>query len=159
MDELIYLAKIVSGKLILDRTKIANDVHLLSDMEVEVRIRKKKRIRSSSMNSYYWAEVVPKVQAGLRDFGEKLNMSETDEWIKDYFSTVTKDHAHEFVKDRFIEKILVDEDTGEVIKNEVSTKRMSTSEFQDYISDIVRFSAEHLHVEIMMPNEQSKIEL
>ncbi len=159
MDEIIFTARIKDGKLyIVNRAQFDEQVILFGDKELEIIVRKKRRIRSPNMNRYYWAEVVKKVQQGLKETGDRLTLSETDEWIKEVFETITKEQAHEFLKDRFIDKIEVDEDTGEIAKKKITTTNMTTSEFQDYIATIVQFAAENLNIQILMPGEQSQMD-
>lgn len=127
--------------------------------ELEIIIRKKKRIRSLAMNSYYWAEVVPKVQQGLKETGLLLTVDGVHDWLGEFFDVAKPEHVHEFLKHMFIEKISVDEDTGEIFKNELSTKRMARDDFWEYVEQIIQFAAEKLNVQIMYPREQSRLEM
>lgn len=158
MNDLKYTGEVKDGVLHIRNRKDMVDDLLFVSGEVEIIIRKKKRIRSLKLNSYYWAEVVPKIQAGLKELGTRLNLSETDQWIEDYFKSTSSDQAHQYLKDRFIEKEIVDQDSGEIIKNKITTTNMSNSEFLDYIAQITQFGAEMLGVQILQPNEQSEAE-
>jgi len=131
---------------------------LFGGHDVEVLVRRKKKIRSLALNSYYWSEVVPKIQEGLKQTGERLSLDETHDWIKDFFSTISKEQTHDFLKDRFIEKVTVDEDSGEIIENEMTTK-IEREAFWNYIEHIIQFAAENLEVQIYYPKEQSKLGL
>lgn len=142
-----------------DREKMSNEVRTyFAGKEFELVIREKKKVRSKKLNAYYWAEVVPKIQAGLMDLGTRMNLQETDLWLLQFFKTITETQAHEFVKNKFIPKETVDKDTGEVIKNKLTTSTMTNIQFQDYIFQITQFAAEILHIQIYAPNEQEQLE-
>lgn len=160
MKELIYKFVVKNGKTnVVNNTTLIKDVNLLADGEYELVVKKKKNVRSLALCRYYWAEVVPKVQAGLKNIGEQLNLKQTDEWLLDFFDSITKEQAHSYLKERFIDKDIVDEATGEITKNRITTTNMTNSQFQDYIAQIVQLGAEHLGVQILQPNEQAEIDL
>ena len=158
--ELKYTGKVKDGILtIVNRKVMDKEILQFEGKEVEIIIRKKKRVRSLALNRYYFAEVVPKIQGGLKELGTRLNLEETDQWILDFFESITKEQAHQYLKDRFIEKESVDTETGEIKKNKITTTNMTNSQFQDFIAQIVQLGAEHLGVQILQPNEQAEINL
>lgn len=159
MNGIKFSAKVSDSGELVGFNPTADDLKFLfANKDVEIVIRKKKKIRSQALNSYYWAEVVPKIQMGLKQTGEKLTLDGTHEWISDFFSTINKEQTHDFLKDRFIEKVTIDEDSGEIIQNEITTKT-DREQFWEYIEQIVRFAAEHLDIQIYYPNEQSRLGL
>ena len=158
--ELKYTGRVKDGVLtIVNRKVMDKELIQFEGKEVEIIIRKKKRIRSLQLNKYYWAEVVPKIQEGLKQTGERLSLQQTDQWLLDFFESITKEQAHQYLKDRFIEKESVDTETGEIKKNKITTTNMTNSQFQDFIAQIVQLGAEHLGVQILQPNEQAEINL
>ena len=48
-------------------------------------------------------------------------------------------------------------DTGEVLKEPLSTSDLSKQEFNEYIDKIIRFAAEVLDIQIKYPNEQTEM--
>ena len=104
--------------------------------------------RSSPQNRYYWGVMIPAVQRGFLNLGYEL----------------TKDECHEFLKNRFLEKRrtkqIVNRVTGEVeMIGILTTKDLTTTEFDDYKDEIQHFAAEFLGENIPDPGEQSELEL
>lgn len=124
---------------------------------VKITIEKFKPIRSLAMNSYYWAEVVPKVRLGLENAGYQLSEKGVEQWYIDYIITAAANNnsAHEYLKKRFIEIAR----TKKPDDDEVTTKDLKTDEFKKYVGLIVQFAAEHLDIQIMQPGEQGRMSL
>ena len=155
MNEIQYNGKVESGKLtIANRKGFDSDLPLFEGKDVEIIVRKKRKIRSNQVNKFYWAEVVPKFQLGLQETGMRLKLLKTDEFIRNLFTDLSKDATHEFLKKMFIESIEVDTDTGEIVKKKQSTAKMTYSEFMDYTSEIIQFAAENFNIQINLPSEQ-----
>lgn len=156
VDELTFNATVKDGKLIIyQRELFVGSLPAFEGSRIEIIIKRKKKRRSLPMNSYYWAEVIPKVQKGLHELGTRLSLEETDLWLIDFLRGISKEQAHMFLKERFIDNQIVDESTGEVTNKKPSTATLSTSEFQDYVSDVVQFASEHLSVLINPPGQQT----
>lgn len=111
--------------------------------QFEVIVRKKRKHRSLQQNNYYWGVVVPLVRDGLKDSGIMI---------------VTTEITHEFLKMKFLERIKIYDNSGEVTEIPGSTKDLTTSEMMDYIATIQIWGADFLNVNIPDPNEQIKIE-
>lgn len=156
MKELTYYAKANVEEPRINWAEVRSN---FGAVELEIVIRKKKRIRSRAMNSYYWAEVIPKVQQGLKETGLQLTVDGVHDWLGEFFDVTNTEQVHDFLKRMFIEKITVDEDTGEITQNELSTKKMNRDEFWEYVEQIIKFAAENLNVQIMYPNEQGRLEM
>ena len=131
------------GLHIYNRGEFDDDILLFNSKEVTVTIEKKKKNRSLSQNSYYWGVVVPLVREGLLDVGYKVGLVE----------------SHEYIKNEFSYKEIVNEITGEVLKTKQSTTSMTTTEFIVYLEQIQRWGAEFLNIQIPDPGEQIQIEL
>ena len=143
--KLVYNGNVKNGKFhIYRRAEFLEDViRMFSGKEIRVIIEKKRKSRSIQQNSYYWGVVIPITRQGLLDVGYKLSREET----------------HDFLKEKFIKKEIINEETGEIL-GEVTqhTPDLTTSEFMDYIADIQQWAAEFLNIEIPDPGEQTKIE-
>lgn len=98
--------------------------------------------RTLSQNAYYWGVVLPAVAEGIMEaWGEQLDPEE----------------IHDFLKQRFLTKPVVNRNTGEVTGETThSTTALDTSAFAGYLDKIIRFAAEFLSTEI--PAAQSLTE-
>jgi len=142
--KLTYLGKVKeSGELyIFNRKQFNEDIKIFTGKNIVLTIEKKKRKRSLAFNNYYWGVIVPIVKQGLIDLGYRINLNDT----------------HEFLKYKFIDKELVNDKTGEIMKTIGSTAELTNSEFMDYKEQIQQFAAEYLNVHIPDPGEVLKID-
>lgn len=99
--------------------------------------------RSLNQNAYYHGVVVPLVMEGLKDIG--------------YNEIKTLSDAHECLKYLFLKKQIPNESTGEVIEILGSTAKLTTTEFNLFIDQVIRWAAEYLNVQILLPNEQMQL--
>lgn len=97
--------------------------------------------RSLSQNRYYWLMLTEYIQPALYDFGW--------EDIK------TKENAHDYLCEKFLRVRIVNEATGEMRERTKSTTELTKEEFDVYLEDIWRWSAQELEVAIPGPNEQT----
>ena len=65
--------------------------------------------------------------------------------------------VHELLKKMFLERKLVSEKTGDEISIPGSTAKLSTTEFNVFIDEVIRWGSEYLSIQIPMPNEQMDI--
>lgn len=105
---------------------------------VDISISRMQTTRSLRQNSYYWGVVIPLAQVGFYEIGYDFDEKET----------------HEFLKNKFLSKDVIDESTGEVLGKIATTRKISTLEAEKYYEDIRRFGAEFLNINIPMPNEE-----
>jgi len=138
----VFFAETKAGQLVVYRREdMRRHLASMGDVPIKVTIEKRYSRRSSRQNSYYWGVVVSIIHERLVEFG----------W------DVTQEETHEFLKDRFNRREYISPDTGEVFSVIKETKGMDTVEFNRYIEDIIRFSAETLDVQVPYPNEQLDI--
>lgn len=131
-----------NGKLLLnDRQSMEAWVkqHANHNITLSIDVRKKKR--SNHQNAYYWSIVVPMIKDALIALGH----------------TVTLEESHEMLKARFNYKEIVNEETGEVVQLPLSTTKLNTVDFCEYIERIQHFAAQFLNINIPSPNEQASI--
>ena len=149
MTEINWNGKIVNGILIVDKKDMLEEsISAMYDCEVEIVIRKKIKRRSFNQNAYYWAVVIPAVQQGIKLLGQRLTLNETESWLIDFIQSVDKDFAHLFLKQKFIERISVDETTGEIVEQKQSTRLLNKEDFSEYIEKVIQFANEVLEIEI-----------
>ncbi len=98
-----------------------------------------RKTRSNQQNAYLWGVVYPMVLLGLQDAGWEI----TDE-----------EQVHEYCKQAFAAREVINKDTGEVISLPNSTARMQTAEFNVYVDKIKAFALEYLNITIPEPNEE-----
>ena len=103
-------------------------------------IVKDARTRSLPQNAYYWGVIIPLVRQGLLDAG--------------YDEVRTSIDAHEVLKHLHLRKRFVSKQTGDVIDIAGSSSKLTIHEFNNYIENICRWSAEFLGVVIPSPNQQ-----
>lgn len=133
-----------SGKLkIFKRKEFESEMLMFAGKKVILTVEKKTRKRSLCQNSFYWGVVVPMVRAGLLDTGYKLSLEQT----------------HDLLKMMFLEKEIVNEKTGEILKSIKSTTELTTTDFMVFIDDVQRWASEYLSIVIPSPGEQIEIEL
>ena len=142
--KLIFLGKVVDGRLkIVRESDFKEAVRSFDGKEVQIVIEKKKKARSLLQNAYYFAVCIPMVREGLKDTGWKLS----------------KEDTHEFLKDKFLFKEVVNENTGELKNIKIGSSELTTVQFMDYIADIQQFASEYLSINIPEPGEQLTVEL
>lgn len=141
--KLIYNGKIEKGKLkLFNQAKLRKEIKIWDNKNVYIAIYLRRKTRSLMQNSYYFAVVVPIVQEALNNVGYK----------------VTKDDTHDYLRGTFGKDELVNDETGEVLETRMSTAKMSTVRFMEYIADIQQWAAEYLNTVIPDPEEQTKME-
>ena len=98
-----------------------------------------RKTRSNQQNAYLWGVVYPAVLLGLKDAGWEITHEE---------------QVHEYCKQAFAAREVINKDTGEVLSLPSSTARMQTAEFNAYVDKIKAFALEYLNVTIPEPNEE-----
>lgn len=98
-----------------------------------------RKTRSNQQNAYLWGVVYPAVLFGLQDAGWEITHEE---------------QVHEYCKQAFAAREVINKDTGEVLTLPSSTARMQTAEFNVYVDKIKAFAFEYLNITIPEPNEE-----
>lgn len=98
-----------------------------------------RKTRSNQQNAYLWGVVYPAVLLGLKDAGWEITHEE---------------QVHEYCKQAFAAREVINKDTGEVLSLPNSTARMQTAEFNVYVDKIKAFAFEYLNITIPEPNEE-----
>ena len=135
---------VLKGKFKRNINQILDAVASFEGKDCIFSIEKVKKTRSNNQNAYYWGVVLPIVQSGLKDcWGE--------------FRTTKNIHYNILLSKFAPENEIVNIETGECINEKISSSEMSTSQFMDYISEIQKWSAEFLGVDIPNPNEATEL--
>ena len=104
-----------------------------------ITITPNRKTRSTQQNAYLWGIVYPAVLFGLQDAGWEITNEE---------------QVHEYCKQSFAAREVINKDTGEVLSLPNSTARMQTAEFNVYVDKIKAFALEYLNITIPEPNEE-----
>lgn len=132
-----------NGKLHLNNERrFRDEIKALSAKPVIITIERKSKKRSTRQNKYYWGIVVSILMHELKNQGWRIK-----ERILD------ADDVHEMLKNSFLSADVVNEETGEMIPTKVSTTKLTTTEFMEYIVAIQQWAAEKLNCNIPDPHE------
>lgn len=143
MKKEVFYGKIENGEIKIPRSKALKEAMLLfGDQPFQITLERKVKKRSSKQNAYYFGCCLPAVIDALVENGYPR-------------SELNQEVVHEMLKIKFLTVDLVSEQTGEVLTIVKSTTELSTTDFMNFIDDIVRWSANILHYEIKLPNEQA----
>lgn len=104
-----------------------------------ITITPNRKTRSNQQNAYLWGIVYPAVLFGLQDAGWEITNEE---------------QVHEYCKQAFAAREVINKDTGEVLSLPNSTARMQTAEFNVYVDKIKAFALEYLNITIPEPHEE-----
>ena len=135
--------KITNGVLsIRYRSLFDKALFAFGDCEVEIKVSKKFRKRTSPQNRYYWSVIVFYWREILTaEYGEQISAAT----------------VHEFLKANFNYKELVNEETGEVLRIPKSTTENKTFEMEEFHEICRQKALEFFNVTIPLPNEQLTI--
>jgi hypothetical protein len=123
----LHHGTIKNGKLIIyNQERWQKDLNYFEDKPIEVTISRKKVNRSNEQNRYYWGVV--------------LNLIEEE--------TGQNSHElHEIFRNNFLDY----EENG--LKRSKSTTELTTIEFMEYLTKIIRWAFDFLNLDIPSPNE------
>lgn len=137
LDKLEYNGHVnEQGKLHINNRKdfIEEVGKVFCGKDVEIIVRKKRRVRSEQQNKYWW------VCMGL--LGKEIGY--------------TKQEIHEIAKFKFLKREKVIEKTGEVVEYLASTTQLTKSEFAEVTDHLIRWAAE-MGIVLPAPNQQIEI--
>lgn len=121
-----FRAKVLNGKLTLKRLTLWNkNLKLFEGKGVEVAIQRYRNTRTNNQNRYYWGVVIPLIAQ---------------------YCGYDDDEAHSALKIKFLSK-------KGIIPTVISTTKLDTLQFIEYIDKVKRFAAEELNLVIPDPEE------
>lgn len=125
----VFSGKIEKGKVILDNpNRYLVQISRLEGQRIEVVLRKQKSTRSLKENNYYHGVVVA---------------------ILAEYCGYEPDEMHEALKEKFLAAAM--DEHG--LRKRKSTKKLTTTEMEDYLERIRRWAAQELNCYIGLPNE------
>jgi len=146
--ELTYYGEVTySGEIRLPKKMRAELEAAFRGKRIRVRFDKQKRRTTDSQREYYFAVIVQSFLMAFRDWSPDVG------W--------TKEGVHEVLKLRFLPLVrewgfVVIPATGEVVKERMSTEKLSTVERELYHEHCRKWGAE-MDIIIPLPNEQAEI--
>ena len=133
---------------------VSQQLEQYHEKEVKVTVETYREKRTLRQNAYYWGVVVPLVQKGYRQLGERLSLSGADAAITDYLRVMTPEQAHDTLKKDFAYTEMYDDTTGKIFTVPKGTRDMNVEDMVEYIEQIQIWAAEFLGVVIPDPNSQ-----
>ena len=134
---------IKNGVLSIRNRKLFDKAVLsFGDCEIELKISKKSRKRTSPQNRYYWGVIVFYWQQILE---------------QEHGDHVTQAQTHEFLKSNFNYFEIVNKEIGECLRLPNLTSENKTFEMEEYHKICRDKALEFFNVVIPLPNEQLEI--
>ena len=131
---IILPAQLVSGRMKLNRRRLAELLKTRRDCELSILIEKRHATRSAAQNAWYWAGIVGTISE---------------------HTGYTPDEVHDILKAKFLPKRMAVADKNGVIVDELviggTTTRLNKLEFGEYIERIRQWAAESLDLVIHDP--------
>lgn len=132
---IVLAAELEKGVIRTDLGHLKRLLRGRSDSELEIVIQPKREKRSAAANAYYWSVVLNAISE---------------------YSGYDPNETHEAMKALFLPKELAFCDGNGVVQGEIviggSTRKMTVSEFYDYVERVRRFAAEKLLLNIPDPD-------
>jgi hypothetical protein len=126
------------------RQQFIENLKLFAGTRIRLIVEKLYKKRSNEQNAYYHGVIVNCCIQGIKaEWGENKTHQEAHEMLKQYCN----------YKER------VNNSTGEIIHETLSTKDLTTSEFMDFVANCKVWIYEWLHIDVPEPGEQSELEL
>lgn len=134
--------KVEKGNIKQNRNLFIDALKSFEGKGIVITIEKRKNKRSNPQNAYFHGVVLPLVYAGLKELGHTMPLQDVKDLLKLKFLKVP---------------IFVNENTGEITEKIKNTSELTTTEFMEFVSEIQKWSAENLGVDIPEPKENIKI--
>lgn len=118
-------------------SEIIDAVRKMIGKRVTIILKQYRKIRSSPQNAYYWCVVIPAILAMFRELGNDADSDDVHEFLKMRVGKLAQ--AYVLPGDK-------------VLRALGSTTKLTTIEFEDYLTKCRAFAAEY-GVIIPLPNE------
>lgn len=138
------ITSILSNKFKRNRNLVLKAIQHFEGKDVMVTFSKPKKSRSNNQNAYYWGVVINLIQEGLLDATGELRSSNDIHYniLLPLFAPINE---------------IVNNDTGEVLNERITSSGMTTTQFMEYILEIQKWAAEFLCIDIPSPNETTTL--
>lgn len=138
------ITSILSNKFKRNRNLVLKAIQHFEGKDVMITFSKPKKSRSNNQNAYYWGVVINLIQEGLHDATGELRSSNDIHYniLLPLFAPINE---------------IVNNDTGEVLNERITSSGMTTTQFMEYILEIQKWAAEFLCIDIPSPNETTTL--
>lgn len=138
------LTSVVNGKFKRNLNTVLDIVKQFNGTDVLLTFEKPKKKRSNQQNAYLWGLLYPTTQQAIKnEWGEIWSIEKVHEFYKLHFNYTEK----------------VNLDSGEVIKIPKSTTDNTTTQQEEYHTQIRQFLLEWFNIETPLPNEEIALKL
>lgn len=117
--------------------QIIDFVQANAAQDIMIKLETLDKSRSKRQNAYYWGVVIPAIKSVFTSYGEPVDDEEAHIYAKVHIGK--------------LKKVIVDPD-GEKVATVKSTSRMTTQEFEDYMTQCRQWASAQ-GVFVAMPNE------
>ena len=136
------ITSIVNGKLKRNLNTVLDIVQQFNGMDVLLTFEKPKKKRSNQQNAYLWSVLYPITKEAIKnEWGEIWSIEKVHDFYKLHFNYTEK----------------INEQTSEVIKIPKSTTDNTTTQQEEYHTQIRQFLLEWFNIEAPLPNEHLEI--
>jgi hypothetical protein len=138
MKSIEIITQVNNGNFKRNRNEILKAIKQFEGKTIMFKLSILSKRRSLEQNSYYWGVIIPITKNAINEsWGE-------------FWST---EKTHEFLKSKFLFYEKVNEETSEIIRVPKSTTENTTTEQENYYSEIREFLKEWFNVDCPLPNE------
>jgi len=142
MKSIEIITQVNNGNFKRNRNEILKAIKQFEGKTIMFKLSILSKKRSLEQNSYYWGVIITITKNAINEsWGEVWNTEKT----------------HEFLKSKFLFYEKVNEETSEIIKVPKSTTENTTTEQENYYSEIREFLKEWFNVDCPLPNEKLTI--
>ena len=138
MKAIEIITEVNNGNFKRNRNEILKAIKQFEGKTILFKLSILSKKRSLEQNSYYWGVIIPITKNSINEsWGEVWNTEKT----------------HEFLKSKFLFYEKINQETGEIIRVPKSTTENTTTEQENYCSEIKEFLKEWFNVDCPLPNE------
>jgi hypothetical protein len=138
MKSIEIITQVHNGNFKRNRNEILKAIKQFEGKTIMFKLSILSKRRSLDQNSYYWGVIIPITKNAINEsWGEVWSTEKT----------------HEFLKSKFLFYEKVNEETSEIIRVPKSTTENTTTDQENYYSEIREFLKEWFNVDCPLPNE------
>jgi hypothetical protein len=142
MKAIEIITEVNNGNFKRNRNEILSAIKQFEGKTIMFKLSILSKKRSLEQNSYYWGVIIPITKNAIHEsWGEVWSTEKT----------------HEFLKSKFLFYEKVNEETSEIIKVPKSTTENTTTDQENYYSEIREFLKEWFNVDCPLPEQKLKL--
>jgi hypothetical protein len=147
--DLTYIGHVnEDGQISLPKRMRAELAATFRGKDIEVRVRRKRKRTSDPQRRYYFGVIVEAITYAIREADPETGWN--------------REMVHEVLKERFLPRVrewreYVNHETGEAIREPMTTTKLTTTEREMYHDHCRKFAAELFGITVPLPNEQAEL--